>query len=719
MCLTGKLRRRIRVESITQQFEAIDYHLGFELRDELLNELKIMASNPILDEYLMSPEFEKEVNARAVERLFLESMKYIKSYESIAYVNTLGKEAIKVDRHGRVRSYDNISGTAFFQEIRDGYPGSIHFEAPHRNRSGAWSFLIGIHKTDADIGKFGGAVIIEYSLEEFLEYLGVIKIFDENPIWVFDAQGEILKQPSSAEAIFDPRPYMLPGPQSQPHLSQHASGMLIYRDFDIVYGKPLLRLAISIPAQLLLEDTRYVLRFFTLVFLAALLLTSLIAFYLSRYLSRPITQLADASARLAKGDLSTRVAVRTTGEVRMLVDSFNQMAQDLEKTTVSKDYLDNIISSMMDTLVVVSLDGKIMRANEAACFLLGYGEADLIGQPMDRLIADDPGGEHALSSVLEKGSVSTIERSYLTKSGKKVPVLFSASVMRDSRNIVQGVVCVAQDITERKQAEARLKAYSDELQEINEELKNFAYIVSHDLRAPLVNIKGFSEELISGIKEIGPLLEKYLEGFDEEERRKFGEILKKDIPEALSFIGSSVNRMDNLINAILKLSRAGRRKLKPEQIKTQELVQNVLNSLAHQIGNRRICVSTHELPDIIADRTALEQIVGNLLDNAIKYLDAERPGEIEISAEAEGGDTIMHVRDNGRGMAKEDIPKAFEVFRRIGKQDVPGEGMGLAYVKTLVRLHGGRIWCDSEPGVGSTFSFTLPQAGASDGEING
>lgn len=309
----------------------------------------------------------------------------------------------------------------------------------------------------------------------------------------------------------------------------------------------------------------------------------------------------------------------------------------------------------------------------------------------------------------------TTETTCRAKDGRKVPVLFSASVMYDTAAAVLGIVCVAQDITERKRAEARLTSYSEDLAEINEELKNFAYIVSHNLRAPLVNIKGFSDELLYGINEIGPALDKYLAGFDEGARKKFGAILGKDIPEALRFIGSSVNRMDNLISAILKLSRAGRRKLNPEPLRMNELVRGLLNTLAHQIESRSIAVTTGELPDLVADRTAVEQIFGNLLDNAVKYLEPGRPGMIAISADRGDGEAMFHVADNGRGMAKEDIPRSFEIFRRMGKQDVPGEGMGLAYVKTLVRLLGGRIWCESEPGAGATFSFSLPLIAEGDG----
>jgi len=119
-------------------------------------------------------------------------------------------------------------------------------------------------------------------------------------------------------------------------------------------------------------------------------------------------------------------------------------------------------------------------------------------------------------------------------------------------------------------------------------------------------------------------------------------------------------------------------------------------------------VTIGPLPDLVVDKAAAEQIFGNLLDNALKYLEPARSGKIEVTAEQNAGETIFTIRDNGRGIATEDTQKVFELFRRVGRQDVPGEGMGLTYVKTLVRRLGGRIWCESEPGVGSAFSFTIP-----------
>ena len=420
----------------------------------------------------------------------------------------------------------------------------------------------------------------------------------------------------------------------------------------------------------------------------------------------PITELANAAARLAKGDLSTHVNVKTTGEVRMLVDSFNKMARDLQKTTVSKEYVDNIFKSMIDTLIVASPDGTIRTVNHAACELLGYREEELTGQPIKIVFADD--GEQAFEELVKFRLMKNAEYTYVTKDSRKIPVLISSSVIYTGDATAQGIVCVAVDITERKRAEEALNRSSEELQHINEELKNFAYIVSHDLRAPLVNIKGFSEELGRSTKDLTSLLEKYPGHAGADGKRKTEELLKKDIPEALGFISSSVTRMDALINSILKLSRLGRNELKRELVHTEELVHPLLKTLAHQIDMHKADVTIGPLPDIIMDKTAAEQIFGNLLDNALKYLDPSRPGKIAVTAEQNAGETTFTIRDNGRGIAKEDTQRVFELFRRVGRQDVPGEGMGLTYVKTLVRRLGGRIWCESEPGVWSAFSFTIP-----------
>jgi hypothetical protein len=263
------------------------------------------------------------------------------------------------------------------------------------------------------------------------------------------------------------------------------------------------------------------------------------------------------------------------------------------------------------------------------------------------------------------------------------------------------------EIEQHKRTEERLELSARRLKQRNEEVKNFAYIVSHDLRAPLINLKGFSAELRQAIDVIQPVLEAHSRQADDPSQSALTHA-SQDITEALGFITSSTNRMDNLINALLQLSRLGRAELKPERIDMNKKVQETLNTLAHQITEKRIQVKVDPLPVIEADRLAMQQILGNLLQNAMSYTFPGREGKIEIMSE-EGLDQVtIHVKDNGRGIAPEDMDKVFMPFRRAGEADIPGEGMGMAYTQALVNRHGGHIQCRSKVGEGTTFSFTIP-----------
>jgi signal transduction histidine kinase len=167
--------------------------------------------------------------------------------------------------------------------------------------------------------------------------------------------------------------------------------------------------------------------------------------------------------------------------------------------------------------------------------------------------------------------------------------------------------------------------------------------------------------------------------------------------------------MDSLIGAILRISREGRRAFKLERINTTELVQQLADSIRYQTDAGGSAIEVKPLPEIVSDRLAIQQIFGNLLDNAIKYLDPNRPGRISVSASEGDGRFFFLVRDNGRGIAEKDLGRVFELFRRAGTQDKPGEGIGLAHVRTLVRALGGRIEVTSRLGVGTTFTVILPR----------
>ena len=231
---------------------------------------------------------------------------------------------------------------------------------------------------------------------------------------------------------------------------------------------------------------------------------------------------------------------------------------------------------------------------------------------------------------------------------------------------------------------------------------------ARDLRAPLVNVMGYTSEL----EQAGKIVEKAI-AEAEKEREVDKEVVvavREDMPEAIGFIRASTEKMDRLINAILKLSREGRRNLLPETLDMTAMAQAIANSVHHQTEASGAKITVQKMPSIESDRLSMEQIVGNLIDNAVKYLDSERPGEIVVSGEEAPGNFIVYrIADNGRGIAPRDHERIFELFRRSGKQDRTGEGLGLAFVRNSVRRIGGTIDVESELGKGSTFLLKFPK----------
>jgi signal transduction histidine kinase len=269
------------------------------------------------------------------------------------------------------------------------------------------------------------------------------------------------------------------------------------------------------------------------------------------------------------------------------------------------------------------------------------------------------------------------------------------------------------------EAQAEVRALNDHLEErvadrttaltrANDEIQRFAYIVSHDLRAPLVNIMGFTSELEVSTSQ----LKTYFDADDptKDQTSEAKQAAEAEIPEAVHFIRASTTKMDGLIGSILKLSREGRRELKRERVDLHDLISKASLTLQHQLDSADANIKIPDtLPSVVADRLALEQIFGNILDNAVKYLARERPGRIEVSGTEAGGRVSIKITDNGRGIDPKDMERIFELFRRAGAQDRPGDGVGLAHVRALARRLGGDVIVTSKVGEGSTFEVDLPK----------
>ncbi|MDB5655607.1 MAG: putative two-component sensor histidine kinase [Tardiphaga sp.] len=266
--------------------------------------------------------------------------------------------------------------------------------------------------------------------------------------------------------------------------------------------------------------------------------------------------------------------------------------------------------------------------------------------------------------------------------------------------------------------ESTVQERTADLIEANEEIQRFAYIVSHDLRSPLVNIMGFTSELeelrtdifrrIATLANDTPVVPDVNGELPEPALAEQDKQLSTDFTEALGFIKSSIGKMDRLISAILNLTREGRREFKPVKIDTRDLIENIASTVAHQAAETETTIRVEPLPEIISDRLAMEQIFGNLIDNALKYLKPGVPGDILVKGRSKMGFVIYEVIDNGRGIDPKDHQRIFDLFRRAGTQDKPGQGIGLAHVRALVRRMGGTMSVSSELGNGSNFTVTLP-----------
>jgi signal transduction histidine kinase len=270
-----------------------------------------------------------------------------------------------------------------------------------------------------------------------------------------------------------------------------------------------------------------------------------------------------------------------------------------------------------------------------------------------------------------------------------------------SRDILQQLNDSLEEIVSERTAD---------LSRANEEIQRFAYIVSHDLRSPLVNVMGFTAELEAATGQMRALIDKVDEAAPELVTEDDRLAAREDLPEAIGFIRTSTQKMDRLINAILALSRQGRRVLAPEPLDVAAIVDGIARSLAHRLDETGgVVEAVGTLPHFTSDRLAIEQVLSNLIENSVKYAQPGRPVRVTVRGGEGGARVFLEVTDNGRGIDPRDHARVFDLFRRSGQQDQPGEGIGLAHVRAMIYRLGGTIDLRSALGEGSTFRVTLPR----------
>jgi PAS domain S-box-containing protein len=420
--------------------------------------------------------------------------------------------------------------------------------------------------------------------------------------------------------------------------------------------------------------------FFVIIFsLGGAIILGLVLFFASKnIILDPLTELAQASSRLAQGDLSTEVGMKTMGEVKTLVDSFNKMVRNLEKVTVSRDYVDNILKSMTNTLLVVSSDNQIMSTNTATCELLGYDEKELVGQPLGIIKnSEDQEREKWMRNLLADGHIGNIEEIYRTKDGGSVPVLLSASVMRDEHHLLRGIIYVAQDITERKRAENSLKESEERLRSLASQLidaqelerKRIARELHDDLGQSLLLLK---LKLSSMSRGLPPDLEK----------------LRQECHE-------TVENVQEIIDAVRCLSQD----LIPPML--AEIGLNAaVKELLEEFCQRHDIASSLDIDDmegLFSQEMELNiyRILQESLTNIGRYSQATR---LSVSLKRKDPQVCLSVEDNGQG---------FEVSHILGRSGRT-KGLGLSSMEERARMMGGTFHLWSKPMAGTKIEVTVP-----------
>ena len=356
------------------------------------------------------------------------------------------------------------------------------------------------------------------------------------------------------------------------------------------------------------------------------------------------------------------------------------------------DLLAAIVDSCDDAIISKDLNGIITSWNRGAERLFGYTAEEAIGRSILMLIPPDRQDEEPrILAQLRRGErIDHYETIRLRKDGTPLNVSLTISPVKDASGRVVGASKVARDITERVQHRQAIEQANAALKRANDDLQQFAYSASHDLQEPLRMISVYSELL----------------------RKKFGGQLGREADEYLRQTVEGAMRMEHLLRDLrmyTQLSAAGAEP--PDEINAGEVLRKTLLNLQVAIDKNGATITTSALPQVRMFEFQLEQVLQNLIANAIRYR-SEQPPRIHVAAERQGNHWLFSVQDNGIGIEPQFKEQVFGVFKRLhSASEYPGTGMGLAICQRIVERAGGRIWVESEPGRGSTFYFTIPLGG--------
>jgi signal transduction histidine kinase len=436
-----------------------------------------------------------------------------------------------------------------------------------------------------------------------------------------------------------------------------------------------------------------------------------------------------SSQRSEVGDQST--AVETQRLVHELEVHQIQLEMQNEELLQTRAQVEAILAQYTDLYdfapvgyFTLGRDGAIRRVNLTGASLLGVDRSGLVNRRFGLFVSADsrPAFNAFLDKVFASQAKETCEVALLKEGHEPLWARIDARAGEDGQEYRAAVV----DVTERKRVEAevqaaqeklsveqrrgqrRLRKLNRELERRNRELQDFVQVASHDLRAPLVNIRGFGDMLASACDRARTAVA----GIQDEKSLKAEllPLLDREIAESLAFIRDGSSKMDALLAGLLNVSRIGSAALTIEQLDMNQMLAEIVKSMEFSVEQAGAGVQVDALPPCRGDATQLGQVFSNLLDNALKYLDPSRPGVIRVSAHQKRNEVVYCVEDNGIGIDAEHQDAIFGLFHRLNPDRGTGLGLGLTIVQRSLDRQGGKIWLESTPNQGSKFFISLPPA---------
>ncbi|MGB2631245.1 MAG: ATP-binding protein [Candidatus Omnitrophota bacterium] len=447
------------------------------------------------------------------------------------------------------------------------------------------------------------------------------------------------------------------------------------------------------------------------------------SYLFARRLSQPIFSLTDVTQKVAKGDLTARASISTGDELEILAESFNKMTEALQRSREelisARDYAENIIKSMTDALIVLDPSGSISSINKATLDLLKYEKEEMIGKKISELFSPHTVAKlelegRGLLDFVQRYPQELYEMTFITKGGERIPILFSASIMRNKKGELDGLLGVAKDITKMRASEEELKRLNEQLRRNEQAVLN----ILADLKKSHGELKSSQEQLLQSEKlaSLGRLVSDMAHEVNNPlqiisgraQLSLMSEDLNAEIDENLKIIMDQCERAKDVIHRLLLFSRPSKGEMK--EVNINDVVVFVVKLLEHQYSLSNIEIVrdyADSLHTVRIDEKQMHEVFMNLLRNSGEAMPGG--GRISITtSRAEDKKVRVDISDTGTGIKKEDMNKIFDPFFTTKEH---GTGLGLSVCYGIVKAHGGELTYVSKQGKGTTATIILPVVG--------